>query len=140
MNGQKIQVKQILELRDAGLSQNSIAKSFHMSKSSVGDVFQIAQEKSIFYEGEKLCIQMRCTDSFTRISTQLRHSLMIRNTSCAQRIIQGWCHAETTLEGIPGQMRDWQQCPGQVHKILHRIQQVHRVQKSYEPFDAQARL
>ena len=40
----KIQVKQILELRAAGLSQNSIAKSRHMSKSSVSDVFQIAQE------------------------------------------------------------------------------------------------
>jgi len=31
----KIQVKQILELRAAGLSQNNIAKSRHMSKSSV---------------------------------------------------------------------------------------------------------
>lgn len=37
----KIQVKQILELRAAGLSQNNIAKSRHMSKSSVSDVFQL---------------------------------------------------------------------------------------------------
>jgi hypothetical protein len=49
----KIQVKQILELRAAGLSQNSIAKSRHMSKSFVGDVFQIAQERNISYEGVK---------------------------------------------------------------------------------------
>ena len=49
----KIQVKQILELRAAGLSQNNIAKSRHMSKSSVSDVFQIAQERSISYEGVK---------------------------------------------------------------------------------------
>ena len=49
----KIQVKQILELRSAGLSQNSIAKSRHMSKSSVGDVFQIAQERNLSYEGVK---------------------------------------------------------------------------------------
>ena len=49
----KIQVKQILELRAAGLSQNIIAKSRHMSKSSVNDVFQIAQELSISYESVK---------------------------------------------------------------------------------------
>ena len=49
----KIQVKQILELRAAGLSQNNIAKSRHMSKSSVNDVFQIAQELSISYESIK---------------------------------------------------------------------------------------
>ena len=49
----KIQVKQILELRAAGLSQNSIAKSRHMSKNSICDVFQIAQEKNISYESVK---------------------------------------------------------------------------------------
>jgi hypothetical protein len=49
----KIQVKQILELRAAGLSQNIIAKSRHMSKSSVNDVFQIAQGLSISYESVK---------------------------------------------------------------------------------------
>lgn len=49
----KIQVKQILELRAAGLSQNNIAKSRHMSKSSVNDVFQIAQERGISYESVK---------------------------------------------------------------------------------------
>lgn len=49
----KIQVKQILELRAAGLSQNNIAKSRHMSKSSVSDVFQIAQELNISYESVK---------------------------------------------------------------------------------------
>ena len=49
----KIQVKQILELRAAGLSQNNIAKSRHMCKSSVNDVFQIAQELSISYESIK---------------------------------------------------------------------------------------
>ena len=46
----KIQVKQILELRAAGLSQNKIAQSRHMSKSSVSDVFRIAQERSISFE------------------------------------------------------------------------------------------
>ncbi len=46
----KIQVKQILELRAAGLSQTKIAQSRHMSKSSVSDVFRIAQERSISFE------------------------------------------------------------------------------------------
>jgi len=49
----KIQVKQILELRAAGLSQNNIAKSRHMSKSSVNDVFQIAQGLNVSYESIK---------------------------------------------------------------------------------------
>jgi len=49
----KIQVKQILELRAAGLSQNNIARSRHMSKSSVSDVFQIAHELNISYESIK---------------------------------------------------------------------------------------
>ena len=46
----RIQAKQILELRAAGLSQNSIAKSRHMSKTSVSDVFRIAQERNISFE------------------------------------------------------------------------------------------
>lgn len=50
---QKIQVKQILELRAAGLSQNNIAHSRHMSKSSVSDVFQIANERGIRFEDVK---------------------------------------------------------------------------------------
>ena len=49
----KIQVKQILELRAAGLSQNNIAKSRHMSKRSVNDVFQIAQGLNVSYESIK---------------------------------------------------------------------------------------
>jgi DNA-binding transcriptional MerR regulator len=49
----KIQVKQILELRATGFSQNNIAKMLHLSKSSVNDVFQIAQELSISYESVK---------------------------------------------------------------------------------------
>jgi transposase len=49
----KILVKQILELRAAGLSQNNIARSRHMSKSSVSDVFQIAQERGISFESVK---------------------------------------------------------------------------------------
>lgn len=46
----KIDVKQILELRAAGMSQNTIAASRHASKHSVGDVFRIADEKGITYD------------------------------------------------------------------------------------------
>ena len=46
----KILVKLIMELRAAGMSQTSIAKSRHMSKTSVSEVFGIAQERKISYE------------------------------------------------------------------------------------------
>lgn len=45
----KIQAKLILQLRAAGLTQNVIAKSHHMSKTSVGEVFRLAEEKGISY-------------------------------------------------------------------------------------------
>jgi len=43
----KIQVKNILELRAAGMSQRQIASSRHMSKTSVNEVFRIAEERNI---------------------------------------------------------------------------------------------
>ncbi|MEA4924057.1 MAG: IS21 family transposase [Syntrophomonadaceae bacterium] len=46
----KIQVKQILELRAVGMSQRQIAFSRHMSKTSVGDVFRIAEQHGISYD------------------------------------------------------------------------------------------
>lgn len=46
----KINVKLILELRDAHMSQRSIASTRHMSMHSVGDVFHIADEKNITYK------------------------------------------------------------------------------------------
>lgn len=45
----KIQAKLILQLRAAGLTQNMIAKSHHMSKTSVGEVFRLAEEKGVSY-------------------------------------------------------------------------------------------
>lgn len=50
----KIQVKLILELREAGLSRNSIAETRHMSRHSVSDVFHIADEKKITYADIRL--------------------------------------------------------------------------------------
>lgn len=45
----KINVKLILQLRDAGLSRNSIASTRHMSRHSVSDVLHIADQKGISY-------------------------------------------------------------------------------------------
>ena len=49
----KIQVKLIMQLRAAGLSQSEIARTHHMSKSSVNEVFLIAKERRISYEDLK---------------------------------------------------------------------------------------
>lgn len=46
----KNNVKLILELRKAGLSQNMIAETRHMSKNSVGDVIHISDERGITYD------------------------------------------------------------------------------------------
>lgn len=45
----KINVKLIMELRDAGLSRSMIASARHISRHSVSDVFNIADEKVISY-------------------------------------------------------------------------------------------
>ena len=45
----KINVKLILQLRDAGLSRNSIASTRHISRHSVSDVLYIADRKGISY-------------------------------------------------------------------------------------------
>ena len=45
----KIDVKLIMQLRDAGLSIKSIASTRHISRNSVSDVFKIAEEKNIRY-------------------------------------------------------------------------------------------
>lgn len=45
----KINVKLILELRDANMSRGSIASTRHMSRHSVAEVFNIADERHITY-------------------------------------------------------------------------------------------
>ena len=45
----KIQVKLILLLRSTGMSQRAICQSRHMSRSSVSEVFRIADEQNITY-------------------------------------------------------------------------------------------
>lgn len=45
----KINVKLILELLDAGMSRNSIASTRHMSKNSVSQVMNVAKERNIHF-------------------------------------------------------------------------------------------
>lgn len=45
----KINVKLILELRDARLSRNFIADSRHIARNTVSNVFRIANERNITY-------------------------------------------------------------------------------------------
>ena len=45
----KIEVKLILMLRSTGISQRAICKSRHMPRSSVSEVFRIAEERQIAY-------------------------------------------------------------------------------------------
>lgn len=46
----KIKAKRILQLRDGGLSRTAIARSTGMSKQSVCDVFDVAEEQGIAYD------------------------------------------------------------------------------------------
>ena len=50
----KIDVKLILELREAKMSRNMIAETRHMSRHSVSDVFAIADRKGIKY-AQQVC-------------------------------------------------------------------------------------
>ena len=45
----KINVKLIMQLRDAGLSRSTIASTRHISRHSVSDVFNIADERGVSY-------------------------------------------------------------------------------------------
>lgn len=45
----RINVKLILELHSSGMSRNEIARSRHMSRSSVSSVVNIARDKNISY-------------------------------------------------------------------------------------------
>ena len=48
--GQKINVKLILELRDAKMGRNAIASTRHISRNSVSDVFHLADKMGITYQ------------------------------------------------------------------------------------------
>lgn len=45
----RIQVRLILQLHNSGMSQNDIASSRHISKSSISKVLAVAREKNITY-------------------------------------------------------------------------------------------
>ncbi len=45
----RIKIRLILELNASGMSQNDIARTRHMSRSSISTVMRIAKEKNITY-------------------------------------------------------------------------------------------
>ena len=49
----RIKIRLILELNASGMSQNDIARTRHMSRSSISTVMRIAKEKNITYENIK---------------------------------------------------------------------------------------
>ena len=49
----RIKIRLILELNASGMYQNDIARTRHMSRSSISTVMKIAKEKNITYEGIK---------------------------------------------------------------------------------------
>lgn len=61
----KINVKLILELRDAGMGRNAIASTRRMSRNSVSDVFHIADAGGIAYgdvrnlDDQEVCITIQ---------------------------------------------------------------------------------
>lgn len=46
----RIKIRLILELNASGMSQNDIARTRHMSRSSISTVMRIEKEKNITYE------------------------------------------------------------------------------------------
>ena len=49
----RINVKLILELKSGGMSQDEIARTRHMSRTSISTVVRIARERSISFEDIK---------------------------------------------------------------------------------------
>lgn len=101
----RIQVKQILELRAAGMSQRQIASSRHMSKTSVGEVFRIAEQRSVSYEDVRdkrpeevyrLFYPDKCesTSVFAAPDYEYVHHELSRTGN-----------AKTIVEGVPGQVQ-----------------------------------
>lgn len=67
----KINVKLILELRDAKMGRNAIASTRHMSRNSVSDVFHIADKLGISYQD----IQSLDEDSVYRMFYPDKHAV-----------------------------------------------------------------
>lgn len=81
----RIRIKQILELRDAHMSQNMIATSRKISKTSVGQVCRIADEKQIRFDDvrdmtEDEVYQLFFPDKSTDLSQMYDLQIMIMFT------------------------------------------------------------
>ena len=81
----KINVKLIMELRDAGLSRSTIASTRHISRHSVSAVFNIADEKGIRYRAGKNCLP--CGGKFTLPSTFSEWTTLFENTAMVAAMV-----------------------------------------------------
>ena len=76
-----INVKLIMELRDAGLSRSTIASTRHISRHSVSEVFNIADEKGIRYDDVRALEEPAVYRLFTQRSSRTRPCMAILTTS-----------------------------------------------------------
>ena len=103
----KINVKLILELREAKLSRNQIADSRHIARNSVSDVFRIADERGITYsdirsltEAEAYCMfypdrhaveNIYSPPDYEKVHEELKGvgvTLEIGRASCRERVFR----------------------------------------------------
>ena len=80
----KINVKLIMELRDAGLSRSTIASTRHISRHSVSEVFNIADEKGIRYRAGK---KLLTVGKFTLPSTFSEWTTLFENTAMVAAMV-----------------------------------------------------
>ena len=88
----KIQVRLIMQLRAAGLSQSEIARTHHMSKTSVSDVFNFAQEHQITYAD----IEGKSSEECYRLFFPEKHS----EEDVYERPDYGYVHKELSRTGV----------------------------------------
>lgn len=81
----KIQVKLILELREAGMSRNSIASTRNISRHSVSDVFRIADEKGIHFKDVRDLDETAAYQLFYPESMPMRQCTVILTTHMSMR-------------------------------------------------------
>ena len=136
----KINVKLIMELRDAGLSRNMIAATRHMSKNSVGDVIHIADQKGITFSDvrgldEDAVYRMFYPDKFAveTLYAQPDYGYIhqeLKRTGVTLKLLwqeyQDRCSADG---GIP---------MGWIHKVLPGVQQPYCRKQADKPPGAQA--
>lgn len=118
----KIQVRLIMQLRDTGMAQTTIASERHMSKTSVSEVFQIAEDQKLHYAD----VEDMTPDETYRFFFPDRH---IEETVYTvpdygymhNELPKDGCHAQEALEGIQGQMQAVWRHSLRLYEVLQRL-------------------